>query len=224
MTIDATADFQTLRALLADAATEIARLQAENKKLRKEAVTDPLTGLPNRNGMDAITNVMLKDADREDRFLGVITLDIDHFKKVNTDLGHEGGDDVLVAMSNIIKSAVRNADVVGRMGGEEFVVLAKVNSIYDLAAVAEKIRLAAKNATITAKNMEGQPVELQVTLSSGASIIMEPTPTLAKNSGYVAADITMMGAKVKGRNRACLHGPTTKYSIELSEISKLDAA
>lgn len=118
--------------------------------LERLAYADPLTGLLNRRGMiDRITIEQNRLA-RQGGHLGVLILDLDHFKEVNDRHGHEFGDRVLVAVAGALREAVRSYDLCARWGGEEFlVVVPGAQSEDDITAVAEKLRAALASRTLT---------------------------------------------------------------------------
>ncbi len=92
-------------------------------ELRKIAATDPLTGSANRRGLEEVANKELARAKRYHRPLSMMMLDLDHFKRVNDNHGHDAGDKVLVAFSEACRRSVRSEDLVARMGGEEFAIM-----------------------------------------------------------------------------------------------------
>ncbi|MEG0195561.1 MAG: diguanylate cyclase, partial [Stenotrophomonas sp.] len=98
-------------------------LHDANRELDRQASTDPLTGLLNRRGFDAQVQFAMALARRSGRPLSLITLDIDHFKQVNDNYGHEVGDLVLKSIANRLRTRLRDSDVIARFGGEEFVVM-----------------------------------------------------------------------------------------------------
>jgi diguanylate cyclase (GGDEF)-like protein len=91
--------------------------------LRAQAVRDPLTGLYNRRFMEESLIRELSRAERKNTNLGVVMIDIDHFKKFNDRFGHEAGDLVLAGISSLIRSHIRSSDIACRYGGEEFIVV-----------------------------------------------------------------------------------------------------
>ncbi len=116
------------------------KLMEANKKLEKMAVTDPLTGLYNRWAM---VQRLRKEIDPEMTYempTAFIMADIDHFKKVNDTYGHDAGDEVLKEVANRLKEAYRNYDIICRMGGEEFLVVAPDVPLDHAAMVAERAR------------------------------------------------------------------------------------
>ncbi|MGB5867808.1 MAG: transporter substrate-binding domain-containing protein [Arcobacteraceae bacterium] len=115
-------------------------LQDTQAKLKQLAITDKLTSLYNRNKLDDALDSEFHRTIRYKTPFGVILLDIDFFKKVNDTYGHQVGDKVLIEISNIIKLHSRESDVVGRWGGEEFLIICPHTNIEGLKTIAEKIR------------------------------------------------------------------------------------
>ena len=115
------------------------RLAAEAQKL---ANTDPLTGLPNRRCTLTRLESMVEHADRHSGALAVVMFDIDHFKAINDTHGHQTGDDVLVRVSELACAQVRSVDLVGRVGGEEFVWLLPGVDLRSAGMLAERLRVA----------------------------------------------------------------------------------
>ena len=100
-----------------------AHASMERDIMRALAHTDPLTGLPNRRSLsDALTQAVLGAS--QDRLLAVYLIDVDEFKPVNDNYGHDAGDELLVEISRRLQANVRSGDIVARLGGDEFVVLA----------------------------------------------------------------------------------------------------
>ncbi|MFO0745687.1 MAG: GGDEF domain-containing protein [Myxococcota bacterium] len=102
---------------------ENARLRQEVERLRNEALTDPLTGLPNRRSLDALLAAEISRALRSRAPLAVMCIDVDNFKRVNDTWGHQKGDEVLVWVARFLRSQIRGHDIAGRLGGDEFVVV-----------------------------------------------------------------------------------------------------
>lgn len=115
-------------------------LNQKNKELQKISVTDPLTGLYNRLKLD---ETLAKETARTDRYhhaFGIIVFDVDDFKSVNDGYGHQVGDTLLKAIAKIAEQCVRSTDVVGRWGGEEFMIICPETTLADTLAIAEKLR------------------------------------------------------------------------------------
>ncbi len=133
------------------------KLSTLNKELSRLSVTDRLTGLFNRLKIDDLLDIEIKRAQRNScgQTFGLIMLDIDHFKKINDEHGHQAGDQVLMSLAVILNATLRRTDVAGRWGGEEFIVLCphtdelgskhlaenlrKALAAYDFAAIGSKI-------------------------------------------------------------------------------------
>ena len=115
-------------------------LEQRSRELERLALTDPLTGLFNRRAMEELARFELK---RHARYPSPLTLgyiDVDHFKQVNTDYHLTGGDEVLRALARILVGTLREVDSVGRIGGEEFLVIARETNEEGALILAERIR------------------------------------------------------------------------------------
>jgi diguanylate cyclase (GGDEF)-like protein len=108
-------------------------------KKESEAEHDSLTGIYNRRGWDNYLNVIVKESAREGRPVGVIIADIDKFKKVNDEWGHEVGDQALIFVAQILKDCTRESDVCARMGGDEFGILMPSSDTKDVGILRERI-------------------------------------------------------------------------------------
>lgn len=115
------------------------KLSAMNRELERLSVTDKLTGLANRRKLDEVIEGEIQRAQRFDHRLGLIMLDLDHFKAVNDTLGHQVGDRVLTEFATLLRANTRETDVVGRWGGEEFLVVCPHTDEAGVMHVAEKI-------------------------------------------------------------------------------------
>ncbi|AVF05314.1 MULTISPECIES: PleD family two-component system response regulator [Devosia] len=159
------------------------------------AVTDELTGLYNRRYFDRHLNVMLSKAQEQDRDIALMILDIDHFKAVNDNHGHDVGDAVLREFAARLRRNIRGVDLACRFGGEEFVVLMPDTDTGQAEAVAERVR-----QSMVEKPFEVGPTRpLSVTVSAGVALkeSQADTPeTLVKR-----ADVALYRAKREGRNR-----------------------
>lgn len=161
------------------------------------ALTDGLTGLPNRRAIDDTLKRLVAHADRTSSPLGVVLFDLDHFKKINDLCGHEKGDEVLAAVGSVVATTVRASDFAGRYGGEEFIVLLPGADRDGAVVAAETLRLA-----IAGVDVPG--VSLPITASFGVAAMpddaVEPTFLLR------VADRSLYVAKANGRNRVETHG------------------
>ncbi len=125
-------------------AIEKSRLYEETKML---SLTDPLTGLPNRRHFDIMMDAELRRAERYNRPLAVLLLDLDHFKNYNDKHGHVAGDKVLIEYAKTMKSSIRDIDLICRYGGDEFIVVLPETDEIFARAVAERIRKRAQKAS-----------------------------------------------------------------------------
>jgi diguanylate cyclase len=168
------------------------RAQVERDALHSLAHSDPLTGLPNRRGLnDALARAL--PACSADRIAAVYLLDLDGFKPINDRLGHEGGDEVLVGVARRLKSSLRASDVVTRLGGDEFVVLAT-----GLPGETEARALGQKLLNAFAKPFEAAGHQCQVGVTIGYALAPfdghDPLDLLKR------ADAAMYAGKESGRN------------------------
>lgn len=171
-------------------------LHAANKRLRALARTDELTNVRNRRGLRSALTREFRRAERYGGALTVMVFDVDRFKQVNDDFGHAVGDSVLAAVAQALKRGVREVDVVGRVGGEEFVVVAPETAGREALAVAERLRCAVGERLVTTPHGN----EVRVTVSCGVATLSDvharsPDELL----GY--ADAALYRAKALGRDR-----------------------
>jgi diguanylate cyclase (GGDEF)-like protein len=178
------------------------------RQLRKAASTDPKTGLLNLPAWSSAAQQHMNDVDA-DRSVGLLMVDLDHFKLVNDVYGHLLGDDVLMAVAMAINDEVRakdvvgRADLVGRFGGEEFVILLQDANETDAVAVAERIRRRVGSITVHIPDDDATANRLtQVTCSIGAAIY--PHHGASIDQLIQAADDALNAAKRSGRNQVRL--------------------
>ncbi|MEX6508367.1 GGDEF domain-containing protein [Jiella sp. M17.18] len=161
--------------------------------LEMEALTDPLTGLANRRAFRAVLSRELLRARERGSGLVLLVVDIDHFKRVNDSYGHAAGDAVLEAVGALLRSGLREGDVVCRHGGEEFCVVLPNTSLVAGGRTAERIRTLVRDA-----EMPATPAALRLTVSIGvAAAAAGSTP----DSLHAAADAALYAAKRAGRDR-----------------------
>jgi two-component system, cell cycle response regulator len=170
-------------------------LSARSETLEHEALTDALTGMHNRRYFDDAVNEYLEQFRRIDKPVGLMILDLDHFKKVNDTYGHDVGDEVLRQIARCLQEFTRYHDVVARLGGEEFAIVAPNMNKEGLFKLADRIRNAVSSLNIRSGN-----VHLRVTMSIGLAIWdhRETAEDL-----YKRADMQLYQAKRTGRNRVC---------------------
>jgi diguanylate cyclase (GGDEF)-like protein len=154
-----------------------------------------LTGLCNRRSFLERAGIEVARSARYDLPLGMLLLDVDHFKAINDGFGHAGGDQVLSAMGAALKRILRVPDIAARWGGEEFVVALPSTDAEGAEIAAERVR-----AAIEALGVEHEGKQIRLTASVGVASL-KSNETLA--SLVDRADHAMYAAKVAGRNRVC---------------------
>lgn len=173
------------------AALWVRQLRAHNRELTLISQTDALTNVSNRLKLNSVLSYEFARAKRTWHPLSVLMIDLDHFKKVNDELGHIAGDAVLKEVSQILASQVRSIDVVGRWGGEEFLIICPETDTPSAMVVAERIVNAVSQFTFTCNRSQ--------TISIGvASLSENDTPDTLLNR----ADEALYIAKSDGRNCA----------------------
>ncbi|HPF13987.1 MAG TPA: diguanylate cyclase [Planctomycetota bacterium] len=179
---------------------QIAHLAIMTRKLRQAALTDVLTNLPNRRyGMNRLQEEW-ENALRTDHPLSVAMMDIDYFKRVNDDFGHDAGDAVLKECAEVLRHNMRRGDVLARLGGEEFLLIHVGASLEEAAAGCERLRAAVEQIRVPY-----QGSELMVTMSFG---VAEKRPGQETIDDLMKdADNALYDAKDQGRNRVIAHEP-----------------
>lgn len=178
------------------------KLKKVNAQLRRASETDRLTGLLNRATLDRRFAEEIERAKRYGRAFSVVLLDVDHFKRVNDELGHLAGDRVLTACAALLRASTRGIDVVGRWGGEEFLILCPETAGGEALQVAE--RICAKTRA------HGFDVGRPQTFSAGAA---EFRPDDDMDTLLQRADAALYQAKSAGRDQARLSADETSANI-----------
>jgi diguanylate cyclase (GGDEF)-like protein len=159
------------------------------------AMTDSLTGLHNARFFDSFLEQQLASTARDGQPLGLIMLDIDHFKRFNDNHGHPGGDEALRTFGRVVKSVLRASDVVARYGGEEFIVALPGSNQEDAGMVAEKLRQAVEEMVIEI----GPGRYARATISLG--VVATDQHHLDQKGLVAMADAALYRAKEGGRNQ-----------------------
>lgn len=181
-----------------------AALAISNRKLQHIALTDLLTGLPNRRaGLDALSQVW-SSANRSGQPMSVLMMDIDRFKSVNDTHGHAVGDKVLSEVGKLIRELARNEDQVCRLGGEEFLMVCQNTDLNSALKAAERLRKA-----VNAKTIKAEGITIQTSISIGVAS-KEPIMSDAHEL-MSASDKALYTAKHGGRNRTCLYSSGTVH-------------
>ncbi|HAF43643.1 MAG TPA: GGDEF domain-containing protein [Gallionellaceae bacterium] len=173
--------------------------------LESENISDPLTKVFNRRYLDRRLEDEVARSMRYSIGLSVLMIDIDHFKRVNDTYGHHGGDAALFAMGHLLKSALRDLDVVARYGGEEFMVLCINTGIDGAALVAERLRHLVESHPIEVADAAGTSQTIKISISIGAAGLGGGIDS--KAALVQAADKALYRAKQEGRNRVVVAEP-----------------
>jgi diguanylate cyclase (GGDEF)-like protein len=171
--------------------SDITAEEIYKEELEKLTITDPLTGAKNRRYYELRAAAEASRACRYKEPLSILLFDIDHFKKVNDEHGHDVGDQVLIEYTKLVKSMLRDTDELCRIGGEEFVIITPHTSQIDAYKLAEKIR----------KEIEEHHKVLPITVSIG---IAQYKDCESKDELFKRADNALYEAKESGRNRVVL--------------------
>jgi diguanylate cyclase (GGDEF)-like protein len=166
------------------------------EELFHAAVTDPLTGIPNRRWFQERASAAMVEASRHGHPLAAVFIDIDHFKQINDRLGHETGDLVLKEAARRIDAARRAEDLLCRYGGEEFVLLLPHADLRQAATFAERVRAAVASVPFPVK---GESLIVTISIGVACRHVEDPLEALLQ-----CADQAMYRAKEGGRNRVVL--------------------
>jgi diguanylate cyclase (GGDEF)-like protein len=183
--LDRTQELQEANLLLEQRARELERL----------ALTDPLTGLFNRRAVDELARFELKRHARYPSPVAIGYIDVDYFKRINTEYLLTGGDEVLKGLARLLSSCVREVDSLGRIGGEEFLVIARETGGEGAAVLAERIR-----STVESTPIRYHSHAIHITVSVGFSVAEVGMPAEYVHMTEMAA-AALAGAKRSGRNR-----------------------
>ena len=174
---------------------DVSAQKVVEEQLRTEATTDALTGLPNRRGFVELAESELVRAGRHGHPISVGMLDLDHFKAINDTFGHGFGDTVLIRLAELLRKHLRQNDVVGRMGGEEFALLLPHTESAQAMVTLERVREAVEAMSL---NGAARGTNQHVTASIGL-VGLRPGETLTQV--LQRADGALYRAKAAGRNR-----------------------
>jgi len=196
-------------AVVARVAEQIAFALANTRLVRtleELAMTDSLTGLHNARFFDAFLEQQVAASDRDSKPLGVIMMDIDHFKQFNDTHGHPAGDEALRTFGRVVKAVLRTSDVIARYGGEEFIVALPGAGQAESRGVAEKLRKAVEEMVIEI----GPGRYARTTISLG--VVATDEHRLNQKGLVAMADAALYQAKDGGRNRVA-SAPTSAVGL-----------
>lgn len=149
------------------------RLYEQYEIMRNLSMSDPLTGMNNRAGFELLAHQKIRIAKRYHHHIGIIFIDLDNMKHWNDDYGHAAGDAALRAVGNAISESIREVDICGRIGGDEFAVLGYVRNRGDLTTIVTRVRNALDQVKLTVPNSKS-PIRETPQISSGASVFFHP--------------------------------------------------
>ena len=172
------------------------RIESMRDKAREDSLRDPLTGLANRRALEVVFRRFAVQRDASSR-LGVVLIDLDHFRDVNTRHGLTGGDHVLTVVADALRNVVREGDLVVRIGGDEFAILAPGASPTVLTMIGQR--------AVESVSAAGETLELDgITLGASAGAALFPTDGSSPEELLVAADIALSAAKADGKGRLAM--------------------
>jgi diguanylate cyclase (GGDEF)-like protein len=187
-------------------------LEHKNKMLEKLALTDPLTNLPNRRAMDRLAERELRRRERYPGPLSVGLIDVDHFKHINDRYLLPGGDKVLIDLARCLTSSVRTVDFLGRIGGEEFMVIAPETDMEGAIVLAERIRTTVESCEFNYKD-DIIPVRVSIGFA-----IAEPGVEIDYETMKHLAASALSEAKNTGRNK-CVYKVAPKRPFERAGLA-----
>ncbi len=169
----------------------------ENRRLQEMVITDELTGIYNRRYIDFQLSTSITESIKFKQSFGVIFIDIDDFKSVNDNYGHNVGDEVLKLITRTINSNIRSNDVFGRWGGEEFILIAKIVYKNELFRLSEKLRFLVEKSSLLIEEEK----KLSVTISLGGTFFKEGDTI---DDVVSRADTGMYKSKKTGKNKTTI--------------------
>jgi diguanylate cyclase (GGDEF)-like protein len=172
-----------------------------NEMLKYIGLTDSLTGVYNRRYIDRRLLEEIARARRQNYPVSVMYIDIDHFKRVNDSVGHQGGDEVLREVCHRIKAELRQSDALARFGGEEFVVLLIDAPLESATMVAERIRASVAATTMELAGGAGIPVTVSIGVATLDDFKRDSAIEAIAQTLVARADAALYRAKESGRNR-----------------------
>lgn len=178
---------------------EIEERKKAQAALERLATQDPLTGIANRRYFLEIASRVIEQARRYQRPVSIVMIDVDHFKEMNDTFGHKTGDKVLIHITRCMQAALRKVDILGRYGGDEFVILLPETTQEGARRLTERLRQAIAQQSITAGG-----VSIPITLSIGlASNVKEPA--LSLDELLQRADRALYDSKLNGRDQVTFY-------------------
>jgi diguanylate cyclase (GGDEF)-like protein len=188
---------QQVRSIVGSLSLALANLNLRST-LKEQSIRDPLTGMYNRRYMEETLEREILRASRRKEPLGVIMLDIDHYKKFNDTYGHQAGDAVLQSLGQFLSTSIRGEDIACRYGGEEFILLMPGAGLEETRKRAEDLREKVHYLNVT---FQGEILKT-VTFSLGVSVFPQHGNT--GEQLIQSADLALYRAKSEGRDRVAV--------------------
>jgi diguanylate cyclase len=185
-------DYWTLRLEQANVA-----LKAQNEQLYQSSITDPLTGVHNRGYVFEQFENLVSDLSSQDHPLAVMLMDLDHFKNVNDQFGHQAGDDVLKSFASAVSQSLPDGSVFGRFGGEEFILVTPVINKQAANQLAEQINQICRNLVI--EHASGR-----ISFTTSGGVFVTNDDRLSVDHMIEQADLALYEAKNKGRDQSVI--------------------
>ena len=201
-------DGRLVRLEIATDITDLKQMEQDlaeaKERAERLADTDDLTGLNNRRAFFRFGDLLLKQALRQGQPLAMIMFDLDFFKRVNDQWGHAAGDEVLARLADVCRATVRESDLLGRLGGEEFGLVLPGSDGEHAMIMAERLRHAIEQMRVHTEGAEITP-----TASLGVAVFDPRDPAQASGEALLdrllnCADRACLRAKGEGRNRVCM--------------------
>lgn len=180
---------------------DITHLKCREEALIHNAYHDSLTGLPNRSLLkDRLDQLLVQFKLNPDSSFAFAFIDVDHFKEINDEYGHQVGDDVLMELSSRLRGRLRSKDTVSRFGGDEFaIILNDIKEITDLEKIFSKLIVSDSNSVISSHE------QIKATLSVGFTLINQDNLPESIDEVIRQADIALYASKHNGRNQYTLY-------------------
>ena len=199
----------------------VSALREDNRRMLELNSTDFLTSLRNHRYFQERLEQEVNRAARHDHFLALLKIDLDLFRRVNDEYGHQSGDQLLYQTAELIRENLRDYDIPTRYGGDEFAVIMPETTKDEAGEVAERIRQAIEGHPFVI-NVEEEEITLRVTASLG--IAEFPTDSTEREGLIVASDLAILQAKHISRNRVCRFWRVTGQGASSLNLSQLHRA
>jgi len=170
--------------------------------LEQENVTDPLTGIFNRRYLDRRLHEEFARAERYHQPLSILLIDLDNFKVVNDEYGHQSGDCVLVSFTKMTMNVIRSADIIARYGGDEFMVIATNTAGPQAYELAERLRKTTESHELEMVDESKRKANIRITISIGVTCYCDKFESV--QAFVESADQMMYQSKKEGRNRSVI--------------------